>query len=245
MKAAPLRVLLIEDDPDDYSMTRRLLSKIKTAEFDLEWAQTFEEGLGAMQRKEHDVYLIDYRLGRRDGLDLLQAAMASSCTAPAIMLTGQGGYEVDAKAMELGAADYLAKDGLDSALLERAIRYSMERQRAKEALKQSERDYRGLFENAHDAIIIFDPEDEIVLDANRRACEMYGIGRAEFIGMRLDRVSKTECSSQGHVPETLPTTVPYQFETIQVSRMPRRTMRTGIQATTHRPLMARAAVPAC
>src|SRR5438093_8012541 len=125
MNAAPLRVLLIEDDPDDYSMTRRLLSKIKTAEFDLEWAQTFEEGLAAMQRKEHDVYLIDYRLGRRDGLDLLQAAMASGCTAPAIMLTGQGGYEVDAKAMELGAADYLAKDDLDAALLERAIRYSI------------------------------------------------------------------------------------------------------------------------
>lgn len=62
--------------------------------------------------------------------------------------------------------------------------------RAQEALRHSEADYRGLFEGAHDAIIIFDAKDQTILSANQRACEMYGYPRAEFIGLPLDRISR-------------------------------------------------------
>src|SRR6476620_7001558 len=66
-----------------------------------------------------------------------------------------------------------------------------ERHRAEEALKQTISDYRGLFENAHDAILIISAdEDERVLDANQRACEIYGYPRGEFIGMSLRTISK-------------------------------------------------------
>ncbi|HEY8224055.1 MAG TPA: PAS domain S-box protein, partial [Pyrinomonadaceae bacterium] len=64
-----------------------------------------------------------------------------------------------------------------------------ERKCAEEALRQSEREYRGLFENAHDAILIFDPESEIVLEVNQRACEVYGISRSEFVGLSLATIS--------------------------------------------------------
>ena len=64
------------------------------------------------------------------------------------------------------------------------------RRAAEEALRTSEQEYRGLFENAHDAILVLDPEDEVVLDANARACEIYGVARPELIGMSIRSISK-------------------------------------------------------
>lgn len=63
-----------------------------------------------------------------------------------------------------------------------------ERKRLENALRDSERDYKGLFENAHDAILIFRPGDEIILDINQSACEIYGFSRMEFIGMSLEGI---------------------------------------------------------
>lgn len=71
------------------------------------------------------------------------------------------------------------------------------------ALKESERDYKGLFENAHDAIIIFRPEDEIILDVNQSACDIYGYSRAEFIGLTLDTIVKDVEKTKEYIEETL------------------------------------------
>ena len=64
-----------------------------------------------------------------------------------------------------------------------------ERRAARAALEKSERDYRGLFENAHDAILIFEPEGERILDANERASEMYGVPREQLLGQSLEAFS--------------------------------------------------------
>jgi PAS domain S-box-containing protein len=74
---------------------------------------------------------------------------------------------------------------------------------AEASLRQSEKDYRCLFEQAHDAILVFDPEGEVVLDVNERACEMYGFSRAEFIGMSLERISKDVARGKSQLEETL------------------------------------------
>jgi PAS domain S-box-containing protein len=65
-----------------------------------------------------------------------------------------------------------------------------ERKRLENAIRNSEKDYKGLFENAHDAIIISRPEDSIILDVNQRACEVYGYTKAELIGMSLENITK-------------------------------------------------------
>ena len=90
-----------------------------------------------------------------------------------------------------------------------------DRKRAEEALKHSEEYYRGLFENAHDAIIIIDPETEIVLDANRRACEVYGCGRDEFVGSCLELISRNPDQGKARIKETLSAGLCHHFETIQ------------------------------
>ena len=83
---------------------------------------------------EHDVYLFDYHLGHADGLQLLREALARGCKAPIILLTGNDNWETDVEAMKAGAADYLVKGHLDARLLERSIRYALERTRAQAEL---------------------------------------------------------------------------------------------------------------
>ena len=77
MDARLIRVLLVDDDEDDYVMTRDMLADIVRNKFVLEWATTYDAALEAIERKQHDVYLVDYRLGARDGLALLRTALAA------------------------------------------------------------------------------------------------------------------------------------------------------------------------
>jgi PAS domain S-box-containing protein len=133
-----IKVLLIDDDEDDYIITRDLLSDVKVGKYALDWAPSYEEGLKLIKRREHHVALVDYRLGERSGVQLIREAWESRLTTPMILLTGQGNHAVDVEAMQAGATDYLIKDQTPTALLERTLRYAVElnteRTRAEEAL---------------------------------------------------------------------------------------------------------------
>ncbi len=135
MSAAP-NILLIDDDEDDSVLVRDLLSDAFGGNVRSDWADTFEAGLSAMVADGHDVYLVDYRLGSRDGLDLVRAAVKAGCRSPIIFLTADNSRQTDLDAMAAGAVDYLVKDGIGASLLERSIRYAMERKRVEQRLEQ-------------------------------------------------------------------------------------------------------------
>ena len=130
-------MLLIEDEETDYLLTRRMLSKAEGSVFDLEWISTFAAALEALKQAKFDVALLDYRLGMQDGVELLREAMAAGCKTPVILLTGKGNYEIDVEAMRAGAVDFLVKDELNAALLERAIRYALGRKETEDALRRA------------------------------------------------------------------------------------------------------------
>jgi PAS domain S-box-containing protein len=126
---ALIQVLLVEDDEDDYIITRELLADIPGQRFALDWVKRFENGLKEMVSNRHDVVLVDYRLGAQNGVELLRAALEGGCQAPVILLTGSGQHQVDVEAMQAGAADYLVKVQLQANSLERSIRYAIQRKR--------------------------------------------------------------------------------------------------------------------
>jgi DNA-binding NtrC family response regulator len=126
----PLKVLLVEDDEDDYFLAKELFSEFNGWHVQLDWMKNFASGLEAITRSAHDVCLVDYRLGAQNGIELLRTALERGCKAPIILLTGQGEHQIDLEAMRAGASDYLVKGRLDSGLLERSIRYALERKRA-------------------------------------------------------------------------------------------------------------------
>jgi signal transduction histidine kinase len=138
MKTGTIRVLLIEDDEDDYILTRELLAEVKGGNYALDWASSYEAGLKLAGQLEHHVCLVDYRLGEKNGVQLIREAREARLTTPMILLTGKGNHEVDMEAIEAGATDYLVKDETHSSRLERTIRYAVElnaeRCRAEEAL---------------------------------------------------------------------------------------------------------------
>lgn len=127
-----VRVLLIEDDEDDYVFTRDLLAEIGGGRFEIEWAPTYERGLLRVLEDHFDVCLLDFRLGARTGLELLREARAAHAGAPIILMTGQGDQEIDLEAMRSGAADYLVKGEIHAAGLERSIRYAVQHRRIEE-----------------------------------------------------------------------------------------------------------------
>jgi diguanylate cyclase (GGDEF)-like protein/PAS domain S-box-containing protein len=125
-----VRVLLVEDDEDDYLIIDEMLADQNRARFWLEWRSTYDEALVAIREQRHDVYLIDYRLGERTGLELVREGFASRALAPVIIVTGQPSYEIDLEASALGVTDFVVKQHLDPAGLERSIRFAISFQKA-------------------------------------------------------------------------------------------------------------------
>ena len=132
--AGPVRILLIDDDEDDFTIARDLLADIPGNGYVLDWEPDYDAGLAAVCRGGHDVYLLDYRLGERTGLELLREARKQGCSAPVIFLTGLGEAAVDREAMTAGASDYLEKSRLDSTILERSVRYALQQRRVEASL---------------------------------------------------------------------------------------------------------------
>lgn len=127
------RILLVDDNEVDFVSTRRMLSRLSTGEpmsshYMVEWAPSVDEALVALESERHDVCLVDYQLGDRNGLDLLREALRRGVRVPMILLTGRGDPDVDAKAMALGAAGYLDKETIDPEQLDRALRYALTRE---------------------------------------------------------------------------------------------------------------------
>lgn len=138
MKDAAWRVLLIDDDEEDAILTRQMLASARQDRFSFEWAATAAAGLAAMRERSFDAVLVDYQLGEINGTDLIRRCVSEGCPTPLILLTGWGSYDIDLAAMQAGAEDYLPKQDLTPALLERSIRYAIERKRSANELRQHE-----------------------------------------------------------------------------------------------------------
>jgi PAS domain S-box-containing protein len=137
MAERPWKILLVEDDEDDFILTQSLLGEAKAGAFELDWADTYESAIPRLNSTDLDVVLVDYRLGSRNGLDLVREAIALGCKAPIIVFTGQDSYEVDVEAMKVGAVDYLVKGQINASMLERTIRYAIEQKQAQEAIQRA------------------------------------------------------------------------------------------------------------
>ena len=141
-----IRVLLIDDDKDEESLTRSLLTRVEDIRYELDWVPTFLEGLASIARGEHDAYLIDHQLGGRTGIDLVREARKAGSFAALIMLTGLRDRATDLAAMEAGATDFLLKGKTDAALLDRTLRYAISHVALVSTIERSRNQMAGLEE---------------------------------------------------------------------------------------------------
>lgn len=175
-----VHVLLVEDDEEDYLITLHLFSQIKQVKFHIDWVATYEAALTMIETCQHDVYLVDYRLGRHDGLELLQAAILKGCRSPIILLTGYIDEALDLAAMKAGVADYLVKGQIDPPLLERSIRYAIERSRTLAALHESESRLEGILGSLKDVVWSMSATSFELLYMSPAVYGVYGRSAREF-----------------------------------------------------------------
>jgi PAS domain S-box-containing protein len=143
-----LRILLVEDEESEAYLVRTLIGSLPGTPATCDWVASADEGFEALAREEHDVCLLDYHLGTSEtGTSLLRRVRGRAIHTPIILLTGKGSRDVDLEAMEAGASDYLQKGSIDPVLLERSLRYAVERNRALAALRESEERNRGMFDH--------------------------------------------------------------------------------------------------
>ncbi len=135
-ESGEVRVALVDDDEDDFVLTRDLLGEIDGTRYQLEWIPDYENGLIAACSGKFDVVLLDYKLGSKSGLDLLSEARRLGCDAPVIILTGMSDSDIDVAAMRHGAADYVEKSRLDRTMLDRTIRYAIRQRNVETELER-------------------------------------------------------------------------------------------------------------
>ncbi|NOU50607.1 response regulator [Pseudoalteromonas sp. JBTF-M23] len=122
-----IKLLLIEDDEDDYILASDYLNEMLDFDFKVTWLSNYEEITSELEHTTFDLCLLDYQLGAHTGLSVLQAAKEMGNSTPFIMLTGQADPILDNRALELGAEDFLVKSEINSVRFIRAIRYALAR----------------------------------------------------------------------------------------------------------------------
>ncbi len=137
-----INLLLVEDDEDDFLIARDLLEEIPYTKFHIEWVTNIADAKTKLSNQSFDICLCDYRLGADIGLDLLIYVCNDYPNIPVVMLTGQDDYEIDSKALELGASDYLIKGKINATILSRTIRYSIEHKKAQIKIRENENELR-------------------------------------------------------------------------------------------------------
>lgn len=175
-----ISVLLVDDDEDDYYLTKACLDDIVDQKFEVTWASSYEKARLQLAERHFDICFFDYLLGARTGLDLLRTAQDLRVQTPIILLTGRGDTGVAMKALALGGTDYLVKRDLEPEKLSRSIRYAIQHTATLKQLKDNEEKYRGLFEGSVDAICLLNAQGQFT-DVNAAATRLLGYSKAEFL----------------------------------------------------------------
>lgn len=184
IKNAPINILIVDDDEDDFLILKQYISKIQGQQFVIDWCYIYSEAEQKICEGSYDLYFVDYRLGAKTGLDLIKDSIANNCEEPFILLTGNGNHAIDIMAMESGAVDYLVKGELNSEKLERCIRYSLDRASSMKALRTNERKFRNIFERSKDSVFVAD-EKLVFTEVNEATVNLLGYSKEELMKQSL------------------------------------------------------------
>ena len=167
-----LRILLIDDNPDDRTLVIRELRREIP---ELQIIQIIDaRGLSqALEEGNFDLVITDYQLRWTDGLSVLLNIKKQWPDCPVIMFTATGSEEIAVEAMKAGLNDYVLKSPKHFSRLPAAIRISMEQIEQRHALKEAERRYQSLFNGVPVGLYRSTPAGEF-LDANVALVEMLG-----------------------------------------------------------------------
>lgn len=150
-----IEILFFEDNLGDANLIEEMLEEFADFPYELTNVETLKEGLELLRKHQFNVILSDLRLPDSDGIDTFLDIHAVNSRIPIIILTGIHDEKTGIDSVKKGAQDYLVKGQVDGRLLNRSIRYSIERKRAEEELQKSEERYRIVTEQTGQLIYDF------------------------------------------------------------------------------------------
>ncbi len=185
-------ILIIEDNPGDFL----LISEYLNEEFyqpRVGHAKTFIAAKGLLQSgNTFDIILLDLSLPDGSGEFLVSQMAILAGLIPIIVLTGYSDKAFGIKTLSMGMADFLLKDDLSAAQLYKSICYSIERRRITMDLKESEENYRNLFDISPVPMWVYNWETAGFININKAAIEHFGYSKKEFLSMTLFDISPFE-----------------------------------------------------
>jgi len=181
----PYRILVVDDDEEDYMLISEYISEIGSEQYTYEWASSFSEGSRIMKEARHDLYLIDHFLGAGTGIDLIVEATATGSRTPKILLTGVGNLEIDMLAIKSGAYDYLPKTLLNTEMLERTLRHAIERYEQNLRFENQQARFKTLFEQSIDPIYTTDEKWRLT-EVNNSLLDLFKLKYNEISAKKLE-----------------------------------------------------------
>ncbi|MBX9257876.1 response regulator [Desmonostoc muscorum CCALA 125] len=159
MAGEHIKVLLVEDNPGDVFLLQEFLKEVNTVVVELMPVERLEKALNHLAKEIFDVILLDLSLPDSQGIETFVTAYQQAKATPIIVLTGINDETLATRAMQEGAQDYLVKGQVTGDLLVRSMRYAIERQRADNALRQSEERFRVALKNS--PIFVYNQDQEL------------------------------------------------------------------------------------
>jgi PAS domain S-box-containing protein len=190
MMDGKLRVLVVDDDDDDLFLTCDYLSKVDTFDLIVDTEINYKKAVSRILLNNHDIYFVDYLLGPRTGIELISECRKAGINKPFILLTGRGDKRIDIEATKAGAYDYLTKTDLNAELIERSLRYSMERYISYTAIAESETRYREIFIKSNDIILLLDKKFKLIT-FNPMMNTLTGYSAEELYGQSITKLFAT------------------------------------------------------
>lgn len=192
MSSSEPKILIVEDNPGDLFLVKEFLKRTSLPSFQILHADTLEQATRLLNSNKFKIILLDLFLTDSEGIATFEKIYPLSANAPVIVLTGLVDEKVTAEALKKGAQDYLVKGDYDKKLLEKTIRYAIERKHNQELLKQSEEEYKLLFENNPVPMWAYDANSLNIVTVNASAILYYGYSLAEFLKLTIPDIVPVE-----------------------------------------------------
>ena len=183
-----ITVLLVDDDQDYFLLTKKMLSASKRSKFCLEWSKTYDEAVKTIKNKSFDVYLVDYSLGAKNGLELLDEIKDYIFDKTILFFSVHKSEDLDLKAIERGATDYIVKGDINERALERSIIYSIERKKLEKKVKNQEKMKELIFNATDSGMCLINCSTNEIVEANDAFVNMLGFKEKEVIGKNFSDI---------------------------------------------------------
>ncbi len=183
------KLLLVEDNKEDFESIKRYLIKDTADEYVIEHSETGKDAIYKMQNGMYDCVLLDYNLPDMTGISVIEEykKCTSNLDYPVILITGYGSEEIAAQSIKIGATDYLSKDTLSGSLLSRSIKYSIMKKRSEKREIEEKRFVNVLLENIPTPVFYVD-NSERFLGCNNSFERLTNVNREEIIGKKIDNI---------------------------------------------------------